>query len=520
MATPTSPLASLAFRAKAREHAVVHNMNATLKKFQRIYEIERAESEARVNNYNPLLLLTWGENMDIQFIGDVDMAVSTYCSGYLTKHERGHLQDQYEQIMDSGSLSSKLFKIGHSLLKSREVGLYEVCDQLTGDHLYEKSETIQYVEVGMPHKRIRRIKTYAELQKLDATDPDSEDIFLENLLSGHYPKRPKEMEDVCLHDFVATVNCQTKDAKGKRVYKMLTKRRIVSHKIFDPAKSEQREDYFYSLILLFVPFRDEGTLLRENETAENAFKRLFPEGDGEGDQKCAAHHQRLQAMLKSEANVRKINEARKTLSIEREESMEENHGMQVAGEAKCAVQEMHALQSNQPSDIDISDSMSLDERASMLNSNQRRIFEDFKSVLLHQKLHEEGKCSCGDLKPLRHFVSGVGGTGKSFLIEAMRALTNSLWPVEDLRCAVTAPTGSAAFNVLGATLHRFFQLPMEHEGKEAGYWSLSKAAQKVLRTALRNLKFLVIDEISMVSSLNLTYVHLRLLWRRRLVRRH
>ena len=206
--------------------------------------------------------------------------------------------------------------------------------------------------------------------------------------------------------------------------------------------------------------------------------------------------------------MRKINEARKTLAIEREESMEENRGMQVAGEAKCAVQEMHDLQSNQPSDI--SDSMSLDERASMLNSDQRRIFEDVKSVLLHQKLHEEGKCSCGDLKPLRHFVSGVGGTGKSFLIEAMRALTNSLWPVEDLRCAVTAPTGSAAFNVLGTTLHRFFQLPVEHEGKEAGYWSLSKAAQKVLRTALRNLKFLVIDEISMVSSLNITYVHLRL----------
>ena len=92
----------------------------------------------------------------------------------------------------------------------------------------------------MPHKIIRRIKTYAEL---DATDPDSEDIFLENLLSGHYPKRPKEMEDVCLHDFVATVNCQTKDTKGKRVYKMLTKRSIINHKIFDPAKSEQREDY-------------------------------------------------------------------------------------------------------------------------------------------------------------------------------------------------------------------------------------------------------------------------------------
>ena len=57
---------------------------------------------------------------------------------------------------------------------------------------------------------------------------------------------------------------------------------------------------------------------------------------------------------------------------------------------------------------------------------------------------------------------------------------------------------------------RLFQLPIEHEGKEAGYWSLSKDAQKVMKTTLRSLKLLVIDEVSMVSSLNLTYVHMRM----------
>lgn len=59
-------------------------------------------------------------------------------------------------------------------------------------------------------------------------------------------------------------------------------------------------------------------------------------------------------------------------------------------------------------------------------------------------------------------------------------------------------------------MHRLFQLPIEHDSKSAGYWSLSKAAQKVMKTSLRNVKLIVIDEISMVSSLNLVYVHLRL----------
>ena len=60
------------------------------------------------------------------------------------------------------------------------------------------------------------------------------------------------------------------------------------------------------------------------------------------------------------------------------------------------------------------------------------------------------------------FVSGVGGTGKSFLIEAIKALVISVWPLDDLVCAIAAPTGLAAFNVGGTTIHRLFQLPIEH----------------------------------------------------------
>ena len=108
------------------------------------------------------------------------------------------------------------------------------------------------------------------------------------------------------------------------------------------------------------------------------------------------------------------------------------------------------------------------------------------------------------------FISGVGGTGKSFLIEAIKALVRSLWPSSKQTCAVGAPTSLAAYNVGGVTAHRLIQLPIEHEGKTANYWSLSKASYKVMKTALRELKMVIIDEVSIVSSLNLTYIHMRL----------
>ena len=53
-----------------------------------------------------------------------------------------------------------------------------------------------------------------------------------------------------------------------------------------------------------------------------------------------------------------------------------------------------------------------------------------------------------------------------------------------------------------------FMLPIEHEGKTAGYWCLSKETQKVMRTNLKSLKLVIIDEVSMLSNLNLAYIHL------------
>ena len=104
------------------------------------------------------------------------------------------------------------------------------------------------------------------------------------------------------------------------------------------------------------------------------------------------------------------------------------------------------------------------------------------------------------------FVSGVGGTGKSFLIETIKALVDLLWPSEDLTCAIAAPTGLSAFNVGGTTIHRLFQLPVEHEGKS----SMLVTIKTLSKSHENSVKGIIVDEGSMVSSLNFAYMHLRL----------
>ena len=486
------------FPREPSESPKVHCVEEKLKKRQKIYQISRTEAEVRVNDYNPLLLLLWKANMDIQFVSESSLALAHYVSGYVTKAERSNMSEIWQEVSESKTIYGRLWSFGVRMLRSRECGLYEANDLLLGDHLFEKSDAVQWIDVSMPHKRNRRLKDHSELLEMESTDPDSENIFKESLYSNYYPDRPEELQDLCLHDFVANFDWYGKDSKGQRKYRKLGKPRLVNHKIFDPEKEDHREDYFYSLILLFVPFRYEASLLNGNETAEEAFQRLLP---ASGD--CQNYHSRLQTMLKAKANLKAIREARQTDGKE-EAVVEKHNDPELPGEAKSAMNDMCEINANAKSN-----DLSLQERIAMLNADQKRIFDKVAHHLLHQKEHEEEKCKC-DIKPLQMFISGVGGTGKSFLIEAVKAFVDDLWPSDDCKCAITAPTGLAAFNVGGVTIHRLFQLPIEHDGKQAGYWSLPKAAQKVMKTALRSLKVLIIDEISMVSSLNLAYIHMRL----------
>ena len=128
----------------------------------------------------------------------------------------------------------------------------------------------------------------------------------------------------------------------------------------------------------------------------------------------------------------------------------------------------------------------------MLNVDQRCIFD---MLLTHQKQHESSECQCDDLKPLRMFISGVGGTGKSFLIEAIKLLVRTIWPSKEVMVVVAAPTGLVTFNVGGLTIYRLFHLPIEHDSTTADYLSLSKASQKVMKTKSKSVKLIVADEM-------------------------
>ena len=93
------------------------------------------------------------------------------------------------------------------------------------------------------------------------------------------------------------------------------------------------------------------------------------------------------------------------------------------------------------------------------------------------------------------FLTGKAGTGKTTFLKKIKELAPK-------RMVVVAPTGVAAINAQGVTIHSFFQLPLGihipgTQYKEQGtHFRMSQEKKNILRT----LDLLVIDEISMVRA--------------------
>ena len=135
------------------ESAVINCVEHSLKSRQKIYGLTRTELEIRVNDYNPLILMLWQANIDIQFVAESSLALAHYVSGYVTKAERSNIQDIRHEVSENKNVYSRLWSFGIRCLRSRECGLYEASDLLLGDHLCEKSDTVKWID-SMPHKRI------------------------------------------------------------------------------------------------------------------------------------------------------------------------------------------------------------------------------------------------------------------------------------------------------------------------------------------------------------------------------
>ena len=98
------------------------------------------------------------------------------------------------------------------------------------------------------------------------------------------------------------------------------------------------------------------------------------------------------------------------------------------------------------------DPLDVQDMIGQLNEDQLRVFNTVKTAI-------EAQVSTDSADLCRLFVSGCGETGKSFLIKTVRGWVQA---TTGKNVIVAAPTGIAACNVNGLTIHGILALPVEH----------------------------------------------------------
>ena len=116
-------------------------------------------------------------------------------------------------------------------------------------------------------------------------------------------------------------------------------------------------------------------------------------------------------------------------------------------------------------------------------------------------------------QPLRIFLSGGAGVGKSFVLNTLyQAVTKYFNQLsgenpDDIRALKVASTGKAAFNVNGNTIHSAFNIPVS---QGFNYVPLDNDRVNTIRKQYKTLKIIFIDEISMVGAGLFNFLNQRL----------
>ena len=102
-------------------------------------------------------------------------------------------------------------------------------------------------------------------------------MFHASWVDTYYPNRSTELEETTLYDFVVWYDLESKEPKNSVSYfhfydRFLKKRTcpyLVNHYRYNP--NQDAEKYFYSIVLLFKPWRQCDSLLGGHSCYMDAF---------------------------------------------------------------------------------------------------------------------------------------------------------------------------------------------------------------------------------------------------------
>ena len=521
--------------------------------------LKRPLDSCFINNYFIAGIKGFAANVDLQPVFNHYKCITYVCS-YFTKDEtecsQAIINAAKEAKATNMNVQDGLRKIGAAFLSSREVSSQECVYRCMPELWLRKIfPATVFVNTDLPDKRLRVTKSQQDLEELD---DESTDIFKSNIIE-RYTLRPLNIpavNDLCLAEFVAYYykeykkeNSETIDAQPQVltdsaieaqhldndslpdvVRLMNTNEKMKRRKIkavvryHTPNKQKEPELYFHHLLMLYYPWRDERTLVGDDNTYVSKFYELNVKNIIEHNRKmfepdAEAVTEALEWLRNNENGIIHSYDSfgdQKNADIQLEaadesleESFNEQQPLHLGGSSQT---EQHGQTGisvhHQPAEI--SDDQ-LRESVRSLNEKQRQAY-DIVLSWCRDKMKNLNCMKPKKVEPIYLFITGGGGAGKSHLIKTIyhtviKTFRYGGMNPENPTALLSAPTGVAAININGTTINTALAIP-KNTGDTLPAMSDQKRTQ--MRLLLSELKLLVIDEISMVSNTALHHIHQRL----------
>jgi len=372
-----------------------------------------------------------------------------------------------------------------------EVSAQEAVFRLLGLKMLSRTVKRVFVPMDMPDNRDHILKASHHLQTLD---PDSEDIYMVGLVQ-RYTARPSSLEHVCLADFAVEYDVYykssnkkdddadvqvTQKASTRNIYDNIitlnngmgkmrhrkTRAILLTH-IF--SQQTEAEKHYHAELMLYTAWRDEdGDLLGQFNTYSESHASRRDEIWGVKDQ--FYHHSGSLSDTVDEFfnNGPPLSAWDALASQQRQENIiaSVDEGPVVESFADCSDDAI--LQTT------FVESMPAKAPATALSTERLLIMtdDDFYNLTLSLNQRQQhvfqfvldwcrAKRQCDTTPPFYLYCTGGAGVGNSHLIHVVVQMAHcELRHVgdspDDVIVDLTAPTGTAAYNIGGSTIHSAF----------------------------------------------------------------
>ena len=530
--------------------------------------LKRELQDIFVNNYNAHWMVAWDGNMDIQPCLDY-FSVITYMTDYVCKAERKTTELLKEvkkaKKKENASTRDLMYALAQAYLTSREMGESEAYYKLDANLHYKQSNVkTVFVATGFPQNRakfLRKCKYEADASKGFSVDGYEGKYMETESLHKKYAMRPGCLERICFcqHCMRYTLMTPLEISKIRRSGRRpqpppigkgwegiltvvtgdetediqlpdfieLENGKLMRLRKFDAVvrrhkfkSDKEQHEFFFSELLLFWPWRSESELFPDDlEKCAELYIRVKPNIDAV-KRILFPHLTDVELGRQMVENFEyDMNEIGAELDADGQQDEDPDELAELAAEyggldpkgfefdddpSSSRVAPTPFFRAPPVLDMDV-----LVERTRKLVWEQMTVLQAVIAFCRDISISRHtGKGST--IEPPLLIVHGGAGTGKSMLINVISLWVQKLLTTSgDDPCSpyliLAAPTGLAASNVEGQTLHTAFKLKFGND-----YVSLSDKIRDNLRDRFKNVQVIIIDEFSMMKSSMLYHIHLRL----------